>query len=95
MGEMSWCGVMVPEDSISSEPHTPTIENSVPRNSTLAQIRLPEPIGRLSPRIPAPAITNVVYASGTASVTLGYDALNRLTNMVDGIGTTMQARHAG
>jgi hypothetical protein len=30
----------------------------------------------------------VVYPSGTASVTLGYDALNRLTNMVDGIGTT-------
>jgi YD repeat-containing protein len=33
-------------------------------------------------------LTNVVCASGTASVTLGYDALNRLTNMVDGIGTT-------
>lgn len=39
--------------------------------------------------------TNVVYPSGTASVTLGYDALNQLTNLVDGIGPEMPARHAG
>ena len=32
-------------------------------------------------------MTNVTYAVSPA-VTLKYDALNRLTNMVDGVGTT-------
>jgi hypothetical protein len=35
-------------------------------------------------------LTNIVYSGGpaTSPISLRYDALNRLTNMVDGIGVT-------
>jgi YD repeat-containing protein len=33
-------------------------------------------------------LININYPSGTADITYGYDVLNRLTNMVDAVGTT-------
>ena len=34
-------------------------------------------------------LTNVVYPSGTTSVKLQYDPLNRVTNLTDAVGTTL------
>jgi len=42
-------------------------------------------------------LTNVDYSAGTndtSPIYLRYDALNRLTNMVDGIGTTVDSYDA-
>jgi len=40
-------------------------------------------------------LTKVDYPSGTTDITLAYDALNRLTNMVDAAGTTKYTYYAG
>jgi hypothetical protein len=53
-----------------------------------AWLGFPSALPSSYPRVRRSPTTHVVYPSGNASVTLGYDALNRLANMMDGIGTT-------
>ncbi len=40
-------------------------------------------------------LTNVAYPGGTPSITHGFDALNRLTNRLDGLGQTRYLYRAG